>query len=148
MTEIIGSIVKHEVNLPAFIAAILMAPIVTCLPFLVFLAVGYLFSSILLFIIGSLPFGAIYFGGLAYLILGAPLLYWQWQRGPNLWASGVLSICAVGLALLLNASSVPILHGRALDSYFLIGLSCAFAPIWACTATHLFMKLNDKWSEK
>ena len=121
----------HKIHLPAFIAALLIAPLIPGLPGLLVLLTGFILPldiSILLLV----PTVGIALGAPTYLIFGTRVflkeIRAQGRNAAGLWAHALkahLWTCPVALVALFWKPDHPVLVVLVL-----IGLGCIHAPIW------------------
>ncbi|MCF3595698.1 hypothetical protein LZG00_17025 [Rhodobacteraceae bacterium LMO-12] len=108
---------RHAVRLPAFFAALILAPLIPALlgfPLLI-------------------PYVALYMGGPFYLLLGGPTLYWMLSREPrSAWQTATAALVVNTLAcipILLAALFIGTKDLRSIASvYFTYG--AMFSMLW------------------
>lgn len=119
----------HRIHLPAFFAALFLAPILW----------GLLGAPLIV------PFFAMLFGGVPYLIFGTPLLLWYLGRRP------CRALPIAGLAFLANLSCALCLGGLSQAGYFrqfgdwdqiVLAFGSFFAPLWGATFAWLYNSMT------
>lgn len=128
---------RHEIDPIAFIAALVLAPV---LPALVTSPLLLMQSG--LAIIAAIPLAAIIFGGIPYLVLGIPaLLYVLSRKGPNTDAIIGAALCiTLGLCAVVGLTSAVMSPASGAGVLFLGGFSLFFAALWSGLFAWLYRK--------
>ena len=123
---------RHAIHLPAFFAALILAPLIPAL-------LGGVFI---------IPLIALYMGGPFYLLLGGPTVFWLLSRGPQ----GVVQTATTGLVVNTLACTPVLLVAlvigdkdlRSIASvYFTYG--AIFSVIWGGLFGLLYSFFTRKW---
>ncbi len=144
MTEITASIEPHELIKPvAFVAALILAPIVFAAPFFAMLLVSEVLGdkAALLAVVSVVPTIALGFGAIPYLIFGTPTFIVALRRGLGLGGAGFLANVMAAPPIFLGMSLTEGFGGAAAFSIFMLLFGSIFAPAWGATFGWLYSKL-------
>lgn len=135
---------EHEINVPAFVVALILAPLIPAILTSPTLLAG---PAALIF---AIALGAIILGGLPYLILGAPILLALLSRygndvDRNMRAAFKASLVCIGLLCLylMRAGGIDVTAVLFFSACILI-----FALLWAWIFSALYRQFDGSQSQQ
>jgi len=144
VTEITANIEPREPIKPvAFVAALILAPIVFTAPFFAMFLVSEALGdkAALLAVVSVIPMVALSFGALPYLVFGTPTFIIALRRGLGLGGAGFLANVMAATPIFLGMSFTEGFGGAAAFSIFMLLFGSIFAPAWGATFGWLYSKL-------
>ena len=145
MTEITANIEPREPIKPiAFIAALILAPLVFAAPFFGILLLASTATSgggggLLIF---AIPVFAVFFGAIPYLLLGTPAFVLALRKRVST-AIAAFAANAAAFPLIFAFFAITNRPGSADDmAWFIFAFGCVFAPIWGGIFGALYRKFT------